>query len=183
QINLAWTDNASNETGFHIERCTGAGCTVFSEIATVGANVMSYQNTGLAAGTTYRYQVRAYNASGNSTYAGPASATTAAAVPLQNGVTVSDLAGAAGSETYYVIDVPAAQSQLTVTIAGPFGGDADLYVRAGSVPTQSTYDCRPYVGGNNEQCTFPSPAASTWHIMIRGFSDYSGVSLTATYTP
>ena len=25
-------------------------------------------------------------------------------------------------------------------------GDADLYVRAGSKPTTSTYDCRPYKG-------------------------------------
>ena len=63
QINLAWTDNATNEDGFYIERCTGAGCTNFTQIATVGANVTGYQNTGLTANTTYRYRVHAYNAS------------------------------------------------------------------------------------------------------------------------
>ena len=48
QINLTWTDNATNETGFKIERCKGATCTNFTQIATVGANVTSYSNTGLS---------------------------------------------------------------------------------------------------------------------------------------
>jgi hypothetical protein len=42
----------------------------------VGANVTSYANTGLSSNTTYRYRVRAYNASGNSSYSNIASATT-----------------------------------------------------------------------------------------------------------
>lgn len=74
QINLSWTDNAANETGFSIERSTGGGA--FAQIATVGANVTSFQNTGLAASTTYSYRVRASNAAGNSAYSNTASATT-----------------------------------------------------------------------------------------------------------
>jgi carboxypeptidase T len=76
QVNLYWTDNATNETGFKIERCKGATCTTFTQIATVGANVKSYANTGLTRNTTYRYRVRAYNAAGNSAYSNIASATT-----------------------------------------------------------------------------------------------------------
>jgi len=76
QINLAWTDNADNETGFMIERCTGSKCTNFSQIATVGANVITFADTGLSARTTYRYRVRAYNDSGNSAYSNIAKATT-----------------------------------------------------------------------------------------------------------
>lgn len=79
QINLAWTDNANSEAGFKIERCTGAGCANFSQIATVGANVSTYANTGLTASTSYTYRVRAYNAAGDSAYTDPASATTQAA--------------------------------------------------------------------------------------------------------
>jgi transcriptional regulator CtsR len=76
QINLSWTDNSSNETGFYIERRTGAAGS-FTQIATVPANTTSYQNTtGLVDGTTYYYQVRAYNTYGNSAYTGQASATT-----------------------------------------------------------------------------------------------------------
>jgi inhibitor of cysteine peptidase len=82
QIDLTWTDNANNETGFKIERCTGADCTGFAQIATVGTNVTSYSNTGLAASTSYSYRVRAYNAGGDSDYSNPATAVTQAAPAL-----------------------------------------------------------------------------------------------------
>jgi carboxypeptidase T len=76
QINLTWTDSDVTEAGFKIERCTGAGCTDFVQIATVGANVTSYSNTGLAALTSYSYRVRAYNAVGDSEYSDAASTIT-----------------------------------------------------------------------------------------------------------
>ena len=76
QINLTWTDNATNEDGFKIERCKGSTCTNFAQIATVGANVTSYSNTGLSSNTSYRYRVRAYNATGNSGYSNIAKAAT-----------------------------------------------------------------------------------------------------------
>ena len=63
QINLAWTDGSNNESGFKIERCTGAGCTNFAQVGTAAANATSYTDTGLAASTSYTYQVRAYNGS------------------------------------------------------------------------------------------------------------------------
>ena len=78
QINLSWTDNSSGESGFKIERKMGSGGT-YAEIATVGANVTTYSNTGLNASATYYYRVRAYNSSGNSTYSNEANATTFAA--------------------------------------------------------------------------------------------------------
>jgi C1A family cysteine protease len=81
QINLSWTDNATNEDGFRIERCTGSGCTNFLQIGTVGANVATYANTGLTPGTTYMYRVRAYNTAGNSGYSNTANATTAPPPP------------------------------------------------------------------------------------------------------
>ena len=82
QINLTWTDSDSTEQGFKIERCTGAGCSDFAQIATVGANVTSYSNTGLTASTSYSYRVRAYNAAGDSDYSNTASAVTQAAPAL-----------------------------------------------------------------------------------------------------
>ncbi len=51
QINLSWTDS-DTETGYKIESCTNAGCTDFAQIATGGANVTRYSNTGLAASTS-----------------------------------------------------------------------------------------------------------------------------------
>src|SRR5205814_871281 len=66
QINLTWVDNASNETGFKVERSTDG--TTFTQVATVGANVTAYSNTGLAAAAQYYYRVRATNAAGDSAY-------------------------------------------------------------------------------------------------------------------
>jgi Calcineurin-like phosphoesterase/Fibronectin type III domain len=77
QINLTWTDNATNESGFQIQRCAGAGCTNFQEIAETAANINAYSNTGLAANTTYRYRVRAFNDSGDSSFTNVAEAKTA----------------------------------------------------------------------------------------------------------
>ena len=76
QINLSWSDNSGNESGFKIERCKNANCTNYAEIAQVGANVSTFADTGLTKNTTYRYRVRAFNAAGNSTYSNPASART-----------------------------------------------------------------------------------------------------------
>jgi hypothetical protein len=66
QITLTWTDHATNETGFVVERATNGGA--FAPIGTVGANVVTYvDNTGQPA-TTYDYRVMAVNAAGNSPY-------------------------------------------------------------------------------------------------------------------
>ncbi len=75
QINLAWTDNADNESGFKIERKTGVAG-VYGVIDSAGANATMYSSTGLAGSTQYYYRVRAYNAGGNSTYSNEANATT-----------------------------------------------------------------------------------------------------------
>lgn len=47
QINLTWSENAINETGFKIERCTGATCSNFAQIGSVGANVKNFSSTDL----------------------------------------------------------------------------------------------------------------------------------------
>ena len=66
KVTLTWTDNAGTESGFKIERSSDGQ--TFTQIATVGANVTSYTNTGLKKRRTYYYRVRAYNAAGNSGY-------------------------------------------------------------------------------------------------------------------
>ncbi|MCI0666405.1 MAG: fibronectin type III domain-containing protein [Acidobacteria bacterium] len=75
QINLSWS-NVSSESGYEIDRCTGSSCTIFTQIATTGANVTTFSNTGLASNTTYRYRVRATNSAGDSGNSDIASATT-----------------------------------------------------------------------------------------------------------
>ena len=67
QVTLRWADRATNETVFWIERST-APTTGFVAVATLGANVTSYTQTGLPHHETYYYRVRAANTAGASAY-------------------------------------------------------------------------------------------------------------------
>ncbi|NWF34848.1 S8 family serine peptidase [Stenotrophomonas sp. SAM-B] len=111
----------------------------------------------------------------NGTGPGPGTGTV-----LQNNVPVTGLGAASGASLAYTVAVPSGSSQLKVTIAGG-SGDADLYVRSGSAPTDTVYTCRPYLSGNNETCTISAPAAGTWHVRVKAYSTFSGVTLTAQY--
>src|SRR5437773_236988 len=68
QISLTWTDNSTTETGFKIER-SPVDDLHFTQVATVGANVGAFTDSGLTEATKYYYRVRAYNTLANSTYA------------------------------------------------------------------------------------------------------------------
>ena len=100
---------------------------------------------------------------------------------LTDGEAKTGLSGAASSQAYYTMTVPSGATNVTFTMSGG-SGDADLYVRAGSQPTTSSYDCRPYKGGNSEECSIDNPTAGTYHVMLRGYSAYSGVSLVGNIT-
>src|ERR1051326_7086593 len=80
QINLAWTDNASSETGFVVARATVSGGP-YTDIVTLAANSTNYTDSGLAASTTYYYVVRATNSLASSPNSNEASATTAPGAP------------------------------------------------------------------------------------------------------
>src|SRR4030042_7173846 len=75
---------------------------------------------------------------------------------LTDGVPLTGLSGAAASQTFYQIDLPAGQGELEIRISGGTG-DCDLYVRRGGLPSFTQYDYRPYLFGNNETVTVESP--------------------------
>ena len=81
-IDLSWTDNASNETNFVVQRSTTSG-SGFATIATLGVNTNSYTDaSGLSASTTYYYRVYATNGAGDSGFSNEASATTDTGVSI-----------------------------------------------------------------------------------------------------
>jgi PKD repeat protein len=102
---------------------------------------------------------------------------------LSNGVPVTGLAATAGNWTSdYTLVVPSGATNLKFVIAGG-SGDADLYVQLNAAPTTSSYLCRPYLSVNSETCTFAAPTAGTYHVGIRAYATFSGVTLTPSYTP
>ncbi|WP_372627421.1 S8 family peptidase [Arsukibacterium sp.] len=109
-------------------------------------------------------------------------AVTAAMPAAGGGGTATNLSATTNNWLHYTITVPTGMKTLTAAISGGTG-DADLFVRRGARPTTTTFDCRPYLQGNNENCSFSNPAADTWHVSIRAYSSFSGVTLVVEYQP
>src|SRR5439155_8681906 len=87
QINLSWTASTDTVgvTGYRVERCVGAGCTSFAQLAAPTGTPPGprVSDSGVSPATSYSYRVRATDAAGNlSGYSNVASATTPAAPDL-----------------------------------------------------------------------------------------------------
>jgi serine protease len=80
----------------------------------------------------------------------------------------------------FAIDVPVGATGLSFTMSGG-SGDADLYVRFGSEPTTSSYDCRPYLSGNDEVCDIRAAEEGRYYAMVDGYAAFYGVSFVGSY--
>jgi vibriolysin len=99
---------------------------------------------------------------------------------LTNGVATAAYSGAINSMTCFTLAVPAGKAKVVFAQTGGTG-DADLYVKAGSAPTTTSYTCRPYLSGSNESCTINNPAAGTYYACSRGYSAYTNTTMKGTY--
>src|SRR5437773_102920 len=114
QINLSWTASTDDVgvTGYRVDRCQGAGCTSFTQIATPTGT--SYSDTGLAPSTSYSYQVTAVDAAGNaSTASAPGTASTPADTTPPSAPT--GLTATAGSATAITLSWTASTDDVGVT--------------------------------------------------------------------
>ena len=115
QINLAWTDNSNNETGFTIEKLNGATGSV---ITTLAANSTSYSDVNLTPGTAYSYRVNAVNAVGPSAYTSTATATTQSVIVTQT----------PPFAPYYLSAVANSSTQVTLNWYDNFGVETGVSV-------------------------------------------------------
>ena len=162
QINLAWSDNASDETAFHIERSLNG--TDWAEIDTVPANTTVYQDT-VDCGTSYHYRVRAFRSGDGvfSTYSNTDQATSGAC-PLP---APSNLSATSNSSTQIDLawsDNSADESAFHIerSLNGTDWAEIDT-VSADTTTYQDTVDC-----------------GTTYHYRVRAFR--SGDSLFSTYS-
>ena len=81
---LSWTDNASNEQNFNIERKAEAcaGGAAFVPLATVGLDIVTFTDTAVSEGVTYCYRVNASNTAGASAFSNTAARTVPFSVPV-----------------------------------------------------------------------------------------------------
>jgi len=133
---------------------------------------------------TYHVMINAYAAfSGMSLTGSYSTGGGGGGTTMSNGVPVTGLAATSGNWTAdYTLVVPAGATNLKFAMSGG-SGDADLYVRLNAAPTTSSYSCRPYLTGNTESCSWAAPTAGTWHVSVRAYSTFSGVTVTPSYTP
>lgn len=126
QIDLAWTDNSSDEDGWTIERSTtsGSGYAVIDEAA---ANETTYSDTGLSSGTTYYYRVASSNAVGQSSWTTEKSATT---FTQATKVAAPEFSTTGGNIV----------GRLPVTLSSATSGATIYYTVDGSTPTDSDHE-------------------------------------------
>ncbi len=139
-INLTWTDNSSNETGFMVERSTSSG-TGFTQINLTAANVVAYSSTGLTPGVKYYFRVRSTNGTLNSAYTSEASATTLLIAPTALAATAVSTTGInltwtdnSSNETGYQIErslTTATGFSVVTTTAGNTSSFSDTGLSAG----------------------------------------------------
>jgi Calx-beta domain len=135
QLTLSWTDNSNNEDGFRIERRISGGS--FAQIAVVAANVTSFIDSGVTAGTTYCYRVRAYNQAGASAYTAEACRAPASAslptVTIGASTPTATEGGTAGRFTVSRTGSTAGALTANYTVGGTAIAGSDYAALPGSV--------------------------------------------------
>jgi len=188
QINLSWTDNANNETGYKVERSPD-GTTGWTEIAgSLPAGTTSYSNTGLTAATTYYYRVRAYNAGGNSGYSNVANATTLPNPPADpSGLTATAVSSSqinlswtdnANNETGYKVERSPDGTTGWTEIAGSLAANSTSYSDNG-LTSNTTYHYRVRASNTGGNSGYSNVANATTFIVINA---PSGLTATAVST-
>jgi fibronectin type 3 domain-containing protein len=109
QINLSWTASNGPVGSYLVERCTGAGCTTFAQIASTSSTQTTYNNTGLVASTSYSYRVRAdvtgYSNTASATAAPPPAPPTNLTATAVSGTQINlSWTASTGSVTSYLIE-------------------------------------------------------------------------------
>ncbi len=178
------TSGGMGNGDLYVKRGAPASDASYDCKSTGGTNSETCSIPGAQAGT---YYVRMHGAAafsgvsltGSYTSLTPPGCTSV--VSLSNGAPASGVGASAGTwSCHYTLDVPAGASNLKFTTTGG-SGDSDLYVRFGSAPELSAYDCRSATG-TSETCTIPLAQAGTYHVRLYGYTSFTGVTLTGSYT-
>ena len=102
-------------------------------------------------------------------------------VRLTNGAGISGLTAEKSSGNIFCLNIPVGVEELTVQSSGG-SGDVDVFIKADAIPTPSNFDCSSKNAGNEELCTLQDPVAGIYYVLLYGDSEYSGLTLLASYS-
>jgi M6 family metalloprotease-like protein len=172
---LAWTA-ASGATSYEVLLGAGPQPPVAATTSSPGATA------DLVGGAVLSWRVIAANACGRLASGPPWRLHVDPVVPpLTRGQALAGLElGAAGEWQFFRIEVPAGARALAVATAGG-AGDADLFLRHGSFPTESRSACASLRAGNEERCVVATPAPGTWYVGVAAYVPCAGVELAADW--
>ena len=156
QIDLSWTDNSSNESGFYLDRASDSGFGSNLVTQSIAANTTSFSVTGLSPSTLYYFRVRAYNSGGASANSAPASATTLA------------LPAAAPSGLMALV---ISQTQINLTWTDNSSNEDGFYIDRASDSSFSTNLLTNAVGPNVTSFSATGLSAnSTYYFRVRAYN-------------
>jgi len=172
-VGLTWTDNATNETAYDVERGVGSSPSSWTVLTTaLAANSVAYTDNGATAGTTYTYRVRSRNGAGTSAYGtstsvttpvSPPSAPTATTAVAQSPTSIQvTWTAPAGATTYQLERLPPGGS-YTLLSSGAIGTLSFLDTTASPQQTYSYRVRGVNAGGNGAYgpvATATTPAAA-----------------------
>jgi Fibronectin type III domain len=193
QINLSWTNNATNADSYTVERSLdGSTWTVVTSSLPGGAT--GYSDTGLSPATTYYYRVKATNAGGSSGYSNTANATT----PAANTTYATDSFTRTVSGGWGTPDFTSAPGLTWQRTSGPstafsvgpdFGGSNGAGEQVVSAATR-TRQASLAINGQNVSATVriaadqvPAGGNLNAYIYLRYIDDYNWYRLGVTFSP
>lgn len=138
-VNLSWTapfdGGGSGLSHYTVERCTGAGCTDFSAISCFVTQTYC-DDTSVAGGVTYRYQVRAIDHAGNvGPFTAPVSVTTPVGTPSTPSISIS--AGPVSTSTPYTVSWSASSGATLYELYRSFNGNSFSLFYSGTATSRS----------------------------------------------
>ena len=142
EIDISWTNNANNATGFLIDRSSDG--VKFSQIASVSSSVTTYHDTSLSPGNTYYYEVQATNAAGNSAFSNVFKAATV--IPPAPPINL-----VATRITTTEVDLRwtnVATNATGIKILQQLGSNSSRVVVSGLAPTTTSYDITGLTAGS-----------------------------------
>ncbi len=169
QVDLAWVDTASNETGFYIERAPGLTSN-FTRVGSAPLGSAAYQDDTALPGATYTYRIQAFNSAGPSGYSNSISVTTPIGAPVPS-VPATPTSASATS---------ASSSQINVQWVDASNNEDGFYIERSATGAAGSFARIATVGsGETSYSDIGLSPSTTYYYRVQSFNSAGASAFTA----